>query len=115
MFDCLSVPIGGSDDVAPGDSDRAYLHIVRVLLDAATGTPIDVLLRGEGITNLLQLKHYLKRPGLADDLLSWEHTMDGETVTLNKLQCEDLTAIGPYLTSRIENEIRPHRHHLANP
>jgi len=64
--------------MAPEDSTRTCVHIVKVLLDAANGTPIDVLLRGEGITNLLKLKQYLKRPGLADELSSWEHTLDGE-------------------------------------
>ena len=103
MFDCLSVPFGGFDDVAPGDSDRSYLHIVRVLLDAATGTPIDVLLQGEGITNILQLQNYLKRPGLADELSSWEHTLDGESMTLSGIHHKDLTAIGTYLTRIMKN------------
>ena len=74
LFECPSEPNGDFYIMAPEDSARTYLHIVKVLLDAATGTPIDVLLRGEGITNLLQLRHYLKRPGLADELSGWKHT-----------------------------------------
>ena len=53
LFECPSKPNGDFYIMAPEDSARTYLHIVRVLLDAATGTPIDVLLRGGGITNLL--------------------------------------------------------------
>ena len=55
LFECTSEPNGNFYIMAPEDSNQTYLHIVRVLLDAATDTPIDVLLWGEGITTLLKL------------------------------------------------------------
>ena len=60
LFECTSEPNGNFYIMAPEDSNQSYLHIVRVLLDAVTGTPIDVLLRGEGITTLLKLRQYIR-------------------------------------------------------
>ena len=80
--------------MASENSRLAYNHIVRVLLDAADGTPIDVLLRGEGITKLRKLRQYLRKPGLAvvtyTDSEGTEHDLSDE-------QYEDLQAMHSYL------------------
>ena len=51
--------------MASDNSRLAYNHIVTVLLDAATGTPINLLLQGEDTTTLCKLRQYLNKPGLS--------------------------------------------------
>lgn len=95
LFECPSEPNGDFYFMAPEDSARTYLHIVRVLLlDAATATPIDVILRGEGITNLLKLRQYIGKPGLPAYGFTWTDPLRrGNRMHLNSEQCEDILAI----------------------
>ena len=97
LLECFSELNGDFYIMAPGDSDRSYLHIVRVLLDAATGTPIDVLLRGEGITNLLKLRQYIRKPGLPVHGFTWTDPLRGNEIHLDSEQCEDILAIESYI------------------
>ena len=97
LFECPSKPNGDFFILAPEDSTRTYVHIVKVLLDAANGTPIDVLLRGEGITNLLKLRQYIRKPGLPAHGFTWTDPIRGNEMHLSPDQCEDLLAIESYI------------------
>ena len=97
LFECPSKPNGDFFILAPEDSTRTYVHIVKVLLDAANGTPIDVLLRGEGITNLLKLRQYIRKPGLPAHGFTWTDPIRGDEMHLSSDQCEDILAIESYI------------------
>ena len=99
LFECPSKSNGDFFILAPEDSTRTYVHIVKVLLDAANGTPIDVLLRGEGITNLLKLRQYIRKPGLPAHGFTWTDPIRSNEMHLNPDQCEDLLAIESYINS----------------
>ena len=97
LFECPSQPNGDFFIMAPEDSTRTYVHIMKVLLDAANGTPIDVLLRGEGITNLLKLRQYIRKPGLPTRGFTWTDPIRGKEMHLDSSQCDDLLAIESYI------------------
>ena len=58
--------------MAPDNSEEAYLHVLRVLLDAAIDTPVDLLLRGDNVTSLQRLRQLVKKPGLLICSLRWK-------------------------------------------
>jgi len=80
--------------MASENSRLTYDHIVRVLLDAADGTPIALLLRGEGITNLRSLRQYLRKPGL--DKATYEDSK-GDKHELTPEEYQDLSGLQSYL------------------
>ena len=45
MFECSRLPKGVSNIMAIDESEEAYNHVMRVLLDAAIDSPFDLLLR----------------------------------------------------------------------
>ena len=61
---------------------------MRVLLDAAIDSPIDLLLRDNNCTSIARLRQLIKIPGLLE--LSNKYRLDEE-------QYEDLQAIGSYI------------------
>ena len=64
MFECFSEPVGGYSIMAIDESEEAYNHIVRVLLDAAINSPVDLLLRADNCTFIARLRQLIKKPGL---------------------------------------------------
>jgi hypothetical protein len=52
MFECFSEPSGGYSIMAVDESKEAYIHVVRVLLDAAIDSPIDLLLHADNCTSI---------------------------------------------------------------
>ena len=80
--------------MASENSRFTYDHIVKVLLDAADGIPIALLLRGEGITNLCTLRQYLRKPGL--DSATYKDS-EGVSQPPTAQQYDDLGAPQSYL------------------
>ena len=74
--------------MAIDEREEAYNHVVRVILDAAINSPIDLLLRADNCTSIARLRQLIKIPGLLD--LSNEFR-------LNDDQYEDLLAIESYI------------------
>ena len=73
MFECSSQPNGAYDIMAIDESEESYNHIVRVLLDAAIDSPIDLLLRANNCTSiarLIQLIKFRLKEELYEDLLA---------------------------------------------
>ena len=50
--------------MALDDSEEAYNYILRVLLGAATDSPVDLLLRADNCTSIERLRQLIKRLGL---------------------------------------------------
>ena len=88
MFECFSEPNGGYSIMAIDESKEAYIHVVRVLLDAAIDSPIDLLLRADNCTSIARLRQLIKIPGLHER---------SELFRLNEEQHEDLLAIESYI------------------
>ena len=88
MFACSRQSSGVSNIMAIDESKEAYNHVVKVHLDAAINSPIDLLLRAENCTSIARLRQLIKIPGLYDR---------AEQHRLNKEQYEDLQAIGSYI------------------
>ena len=88
MFECFSEPSGGYSIMAVDESKEAYIHVVRVLLDAAIDSPIDLLLRADNCTSIARLRQLIKIPGLHER---------SELFRLNEEQHEDLLAIESYI------------------
>ena len=74
--------------MAIDESKEAYIHVVRVLLDAAIDSPIDLLLRADNCTSIARLRQLIKIPGLHER---------SELFRLNEEQHEDLLAIESYI------------------
>ena len=74
--------------MAIDESDEACNHVVRVLLDAAISSPINLLLRADNCTSIARLRQLIKIPGLHER---------AELFRLNGEQYEDLQAIGSYI------------------
>ena len=70
--------------MAIDESEEAYNHVVRVLLDATIDSPVDLLLRSDNCTSIARLRELIKMPGLLG--LS-------NKFRLNDDQYEDLLAI----------------------
>ena len=64
MFACSRQPSGVSNIMAIDESKEAYNHVVRVLLDAAIDSPINLLLRADNCTSIARLRQLIKIPGL---------------------------------------------------
>ena len=67
MFACsrqLNSVSSVSNIMAIDESKEAYIHVVRVLLDAAVDSPIDLLLRADNCTSIARLRQLIKIPGL---------------------------------------------------
>jgi hypothetical protein len=88
IFACSRLPKGVSNIMAIDESEEEYNHVVRVLLDTAIDSPIDLLLRAVNCTSIARLRQLIKIPGLLD--LSNEFR-------LNDDQYEDLQAIESYI------------------
>ena len=88
MFECSRLPKGVSSIMAIDESEEAYNHVVRVLLDAAIDSPMDLLLRADNFTSIARLRQLIKFPGLLG--LS-------NKFRLNDDQYEDLLAIESYI------------------
>ena len=87
MFACsrqLNSVSSLSNIMAVDESKEAYIHVVRVLLDAAIDSPIDLLLRADNCTSIARLRQLIKVPGLHER---------SELFRLNEEQHEDLLAI----------------------
>ena len=98
MFACSRQPNGVSNIMAIDESDEVYNHIVRVLLDAAIDSLIDLLLCADNCTSIARLRQLIKIPGL------------------NEEQYKDLLAIESYINfGRITTVIliSPRRHVLT--
>ena len=103
MFECSRLPKGVSDLMAIDERVEAYNHVVRVLLDAAIHSPIDLLLRADNCTSIARLRQLIKIPGLLG--LS-------NKFRLNEDQYEDLLAIESYINWTCKQ--RSFRHHHAD-
>ena len=88
MFACSRQPSGVSNIMAIDESKEAYNHVVRVLLDAAIDSPIDLLLHADNCTSIARLRQLIKIPGLHDRAVKHGLNID---------QYEDLQAIGSYI------------------
>jgi hypothetical protein len=88
MFECFSEPNGGYSIMAIDESKEAYIHVVRVLLDAVIDSPIDLLLRADNCTSIDRLRHLINQPGLLER---------AEQHGLNTDQYDDLRAIESYI------------------
>ena len=94
MFECFSEPNGGYSIMAIDESKEAYIHVVRVLLDAAIDSPIDLLLRADNCTSIDRLRHLINQPGLHER---------PELLRLNDDQYKDLLAIESYINWTYNN------------
>ena len=85
MFACsrqLNTSVSSvSNIMAVDESKEAYIHVVRVLFDAAVDSPIDLLLRADNCTFIARLRQLIKIPGLHER---------SELFRLNEEQHEDL-------------------------
>ena len=88
MFACSRQPSGVSYIMAIDESEEAYNHVVRVLLNAAIDSPIDLLLHAGNCTFIARLRQLIKIPGLHDR---------AKLFRLNEEQYEDLQAIRSYI------------------
>ena len=88
MFACSRQPRGVSNIMAIDESNEAYIHVVRVLLEAAVDSPTDLLLRADNCTSIARLRQLIKIPGLHERAV--RHG-------LNEDQYDDLQAIEPYI------------------
>ena len=89
MFACSRLPNGVSNIMAiDASNEGAYNHIVRVLLDAATDSPIGLLLRADNCTSIARLRHLINQPGLHER---------SELFRLKEEQHKDLLAIESYI------------------
>ena len=88
MLECSRQPIGVSNIMAIDESDEAYNHVVRVVLDAAINSPIDLLLRADNCTSIARLRQLIKIPGLHER---------SELFRLNEDHEKDLQVIGSYI------------------
>ena len=85
--------------------DDIYDHIVRELLQAQIGSPIDTHLQDAKITTLRKLRQYLRKPGL--DTLQWRDIGDGDQMKdFPDDMKEDLRAIASYL-DWVQNHFGP--------
>ena len=64
MLECSRQPKGVYNIMAIDESEEAYNHVVRVLLDAVIDSPIDLLLRADNCTSIARLRQLIKIPGL---------------------------------------------------
>ena len=94
MFECSRQPKGAYNIMAIDEDKEAYNHVVRILLDAAIDSPIDLLLRANNCTSIARLRHLIKKPGL--------HRLS-EIFRLNDDQYEDLLAIKSYINLTYNN------------
>ena len=62
MFAHFDELISGRCLMAPDENWRRFNHIVKVLFEAAPGTPVALLLAWRNITNLDELEQYLIKP-----------------------------------------------------
>ena len=74
--------------MARDESKEAYNHILRVLLDAAIVSPVDLLLRADNITSIKRLRQLIKKLGL------WRRSL---RFGLTKEQYEDLLGLESYI------------------
>ena len=88
MFACSRQPSGVSNIMAIDESEEAYNHVVRVLLDAAIDSAIGLLLRAGNCTSIARSRQLIKIPRLHER---------AEKHGLNADQYEDLQAIGSYI------------------
>ena len=88
MLECSSELIGGYTNMALDESEEEHNHIVRVLLDTAIDSPVDLLLCADNCTSIERLRQLIKKPGL------WRLSLRfGPT----KEQYEDLLALESYI------------------
>ena len=88
MFECFSEPVGGYSIMAIDEREEVYNHIVRVLLDAAINSPVDLLLRADNCTSIERLRQLIKKPCLRR--LSRRFGLDND-------QYKDLLALESYI------------------
>ena len=92
MFECFDELNSGHHVMASEVGQQDFEHVVRELLDAAPRSPVDLLLREQGVANLDKLEQYLIKPGLphsyTDD--------DGCERDITDEQYEDILALEPY-------------------
>ena len=88
MFECFSEPVVVYSIMAIDESKEAYNHVVRVLLNAAIESPVDLLLRAGNCTSVAMLTQLIKKPGLRR--LSRRFGLDGD-------QYEDLLALESFI------------------
>ena len=95
MFECSRQLKGVYNIMTIDESDEAYNHVVRVLLDAAIDSPIDLLLCADNCTSIAaRLRHLINQPGLHER---------SELFRLNEEQYEDLLVIESYINWTYNN------------
>ena len=67
--------------MAIDESEEAYNHVVRVILDAAIYSLIDLLVRADNCTSIARLRQLIKQPEL--------HRLSFKRVKQLRNQCEE--------------------------